>query len=327
MSKVTVLVAVYNAEAFLPACLDSLMSQTMADLQVVCVNDGSTDGSLAVLQEYARRDGRIEVYSLDGNHGQAYVRNVALSHACGELVCFLDADDWFSPDALQLAVAEANAHEDADCVLFDVQYEYADGHAEPYTMPTFEQLSGEEAFRLSLDWQVHGIYLVRAELHKRFPYDDTCKSFSDDNTTRLHFLSSRSVRRCQGVYHYRQHAASVTYAVSVRRFDLLRANESMKRQLQQMNASEEVMRRWETMRLLTLVDLYMFYHCHGSELPYADRIYGRNELRRVWGNIERSLVERKTSRKFGYCLMPAWWLFRAEEWLYFSLRGILGKNK
>ena len=327
MSKVTVLVAVYNAEAFLPTCLDSLLGQTMGDLQVVCVDDGSTDGSLAVLQKYACRDGRIEVYSLDSNHGQAYARNVALSHAQGELVCFLDADDWFSPDALQLAVAEANVHEDADCVLFDVQYEYADGHTEPYVMPTFEQLTGEEAFRLSLNWQIHGIYLVRTELHKQFPYDDTCKSFSDDNTTRLHFLSSRSVRRCQGVYHYRQHAASVTYAVSVRRFDLLRANESMKRQLQQMNANEEVMRRWETIRLLTLVDLYMFYYCHGSELPYADRIYGRNELHRVWGTIERPLVERKISRKFGYCLMPSWWMFRTEEWLYFSLRGIFGKNK
>lgn len=327
MIRVTVLVAVYNAEPFLPACLDSLLNQTMTDIQVVCVDDGSTDGSLSVLRQYAVRDERIEVYSFDSNHGQAYARNVALSHARGDLVCFLDADDWFSPDALQSAVSEADAHDDADCVLFDVQYEYADGHAESYPMPSFESLTGEDAFRMSLDWQIHGIYLVRTKLHQEYPYDDSCHSFSDDNTTRLHFLASRSVSRCQGMYHYRQHAASVTYAISVRRFDLLRANESMKRQLQQMNANEEVMRRWETQRLLTLVDLYMFYHCHAHELPYADRIYGRNELHRVWGTIERRLVEHSISRKFGYCLMPQWWMFRAEEWLYFTLRGLMGKNK
>ena len=324
MTRVTVLVAVYQAEAFLPACLDSLLGQTMADLQVVCVDDGSRDGSLSLLQQYAERDGRIEVYSLDGNHGQAYARNVALSHAKGDLVCFVDADDWLSPDALQLAVAEMDAHEDADCVLFDVQYEYADGHAEPYAMPAFERLTGDEAFSMSLDWQIHGIYLVRTKLHQQYPYDDSCRTFSDDNTTRMHYLASRSVRRCQGVYHYRQHAASVTYAVSVRRFDLLRANESMKRQLQLINAGEDVMRRWEKQRLLTLVDLYMFYHCHGRELPYADRIYGRKELQRVWGTIERRLV---SIRKFGYFLMPRWWMFRAEEWLYFTLRGLMGKNK
>lgn len=327
MASVSVLVAVYNAAPFLPRCLDSLLGQTMGDVQILCVDDASTDGSLALLLQYAKRDKRIEVIRLEKNQGQAHARNMALAQARGDFVCFLDADDWFADDALELAVSEMNAHADCDSVLFNVYYEYPDGRSESYAMPSFEQLTGEEAFRLSLDWQIHGVYLTRRALHQRFPFDGTCRTYSDDNTSRLHYLSSRTVRRCAGVYHYRQHDASATHAVNVRRYDFLKANESMKMQLQQMGASEEVMRSWENIRWLTLVDLYMFHHCHGHALSTADRNYGLQELHRVWKNIERPLLADSTVRKFGYRPMPCWTLFRLQEWLYFTLRGMLGKNK
>ena len=65
MAEVTVLVAVYNAAAFLPRCLDSLTGQSMSDIQIVCIDDASTDGSLQVLSDYARRDPRVRVVDLD----------------------------------------------------------------------------------------------------------------------------------------------------------------------------------------------------------------------------------------------------------------------
>ena len=80
---VTVLVAVYNSEAFLRQCLDSLCAQTMDAVQIVCVDDASTDGSLAILRDYAARDGRVEVIALSENHGLAYARNKALERARG----------------------------------------------------------------------------------------------------------------------------------------------------------------------------------------------------------------------------------------------------
>ena len=327
MASVSVLVAVYNAAPFLPRCLESLLGQTLSDVQVLCVDDASTDDSLALLRQYAERDKRIEVIHLDKNQGQAHARNVALARASGNFVCFLDADDWFAADALELAVSQLTAYADCDSVLFDVHYEYSDGRSEAYAMPSFEQLTGEEAFRLSLDWQIHGVYLTRRALHQQFPFDESCRTYSDDNTSRLHYLASRTVRRCAGIYHYRQHHASATHAISVRRYDFLKANESMKMQLLQMGASEEVMRSWETIRWLTLVDLCMFHHCHAGALPAADRSYGLKELHRVWQNIERPLLSAATVRKFGYRPMPSWTLFRLQEWLYFTLRGMLGKNK
>jgi len=324
MPKVSVLVAVYNAEQWLPQCLGSLASQTLADIQVVCVDDASTDGSMAILDDYVRRDSRFQMIHLDENSGQAHARNVALQQARGEYTCFLDADDWLASDALQLMVEAFD--EQTDCVLLDV-VSCDGGHEEHYPMPPFDSLAGREAFRLSLTWQIHGVYGVRTALHQRYPYDETCRSYSDDNTTRIHYLCARQVRRCRGVYYYRQHAASVTHQVSVRRFDYLRANESMRRQLLEQHVDAESLAVYENHRWLNLVDVYMFYHVHGRQLTKAERQYGLQELYRVWATIDRKALNKKTTAKFGYRPCHSWRLFRLQEWAYFTLRGFLGKNR
>ena len=324
MTKVTVLVAVYNASSYLEECLDSLLMQTLREIQIVCVDDCSTDNSLNILLKYAEQDNRIEVIHLDENHGQAYARNEGLKAAKGEFVCMLDSDDTYAPDALEMAV-KGFEHDAVDAVLFDVSMDYSD-HSEIYPLPDFEYLIGEEAFKMSLTWQIHGVYMVRTAIHQRFPYDTTCRLYSDDNTTRMHYLHSRKVGRCRGVYHYRQHEASATHQVSVRRFDYLRANESMKSQLLQLKVSREILALYENHRWLNLVGIYMFYFVHGKALKEEERHWGLQELHRVWKTFDRALLDRKTVRKFGYMVMPTWMLFRAEEWLYFTLRGFLGKN-
>lgn len=324
MPKVSVFVAVYNAEQWLPRSLDSLLSQTLQDIQVICVDDCSTDGSLTILNDYASRDQRFEVIHLGENQGQAHARNVALQQAKGDYTCFLDADDWLAPDALQLMVEAFD--DETDCVLLDVVKQYND-HEEHYPLPPFETLDGQEAFRLSLTWQIHGVYGVRTSLHQRYPYDDTCRSYSDDNTTRVHYLCSRRVRRCSGTYYYRQHASSVTHQVSVRRFDYLRANESMRWLLLELQVSAELLAVYENHRWLNLVDVYMFYHVHGSELTKAEREYGLKELYRVWATIDRKALNKKTTAKFGYRPCRSWRRFRLQEWAYFTLRGWLGKNR
>lgn len=328
--EVSILVAVYNAEKRLSKCIDSLLRQTLRNIQIVCVDDCSTDNSLKMLKEYALHDSRVVVVSLPENHGQAYARNMGLRLASGRYVGYCDSDDWLAEDALQKVVNVFTEHEQTDCVLmrFFLHYEGNDSErSEVYPMAPFEMLTGRQAFEYSLDWTIHGCYVARKSLYDRFPYDETCKSYSDDNTTRLHYIYSREVRQCDGTYYYRMHPDSVTHAITVRRFDVLRANESMKRQLSELNEDDSIMRRYENIRWLMLVDVYMFYHCHGHELPKADRQYGLTEMKRAWHNIDRRRIERHLYRKLGYCPMPSWTLFRLEEWLYFTLRGLMGKNQ
>ena len=89
---ISFIVPIYNAEQYLPACLDSLLGQTVRDLQFILVDDGSTDGSLAVAQRYAAQDTRIEIY-VQSHAGQSAARNKGLTYAKGDYIAFVDADD------------------------------------------------------------------------------------------------------------------------------------------------------------------------------------------------------------------------------------------
>lgn len=189
--------AVYNAQQWLSASIGSLISQTMTDWQLICIDDASTDGSLTMLREWEQRDNRIKVIALAENGGQAHARNIGLKKAQGDYICFLDADDTLSVDALQQAVNVFESHEMTDCVLFRVKI-VQNGVETPHPSQTFEVLTGVEAFNKSIDhWQIHGIYMIRAALHHQYPYDETCRSYSDDNTTHLHYYHSREVRYCE----------------------------------------------------------------------------------------------------------------------------------
>lgn len=325
MSKVSILIAVYNASEFLSECLDSVLKQTYRNIQVICIDDGSTDNSLDILREYASKDNRVTVISLPVNMGQAHARNEGLKVADGDLICMLDADDWFAPDSIALAVEEFSKGEETDCVLFEVVMSYP-GHETVYPLPSFERMEGREAFRLSLTWKLHGLYMVRTSIHRDYSYDETCRLYSDDNTTRIHYLASRYVRCCKGKYYYRQHALSSTRKVSVRRFDYLKANESMKRQMICMGIDKHLLAEYEEVRWLNLIDVYMFYHCCGKNLTDVERTFGMSELKRVWDNIDMSVLPAKYSWKFGYIHMSSWRLFRIQEWLYFTLRSLLGRN-
>lgn len=324
MTKVTILIAVYNSEQFIRQCLDSLVAQTLDDWQAICIDDCSTDSSLSILEEYAGRDNRFEVIHLAENEGQGHARNVGLRQAKGEYTCFLDSDDWFSPNALEQAVECFERYPQTDSVLFRVVNKYAD-HDEPYPSKPFAVKMGEEAFRDSLTWSIHGIYMVRTCIHQEYPYDETSHSFSDDNTTRLHYLRSREVRCCDGTYFYRMHNASTTHQITALRFDYLKANESMKQQLVKMQVDDSLISLYEDVRWENLIGMYMFYYQNRHILSPQEASYGLAEIHRVWCGIEVHRLKRKgILHKFGY--MPlhfSWFLFRLQEELYFFLRFAL----
>lgn len=94
MPKVSVVIPVYNIEGYLRQCLESVINQTLADIEIICINDGSTDNSLQILNDYASKDSRINVISQE-NQGPGVARNVGIRTAKGEFVCFIDPDDVY----------------------------------------------------------------------------------------------------------------------------------------------------------------------------------------------------------------------------------------
>ena len=115
--KVSVIVPVYNVERFLCECLDSVLAQTLADFELICVNDGSTDSSPAILAAYEEADLRVHVITQD-NGGLSAARNAGLEAARGEYVAFLDSDDFALPELLEKTVAAAE-RTGAEIVIYD----------------------------------------------------------------------------------------------------------------------------------------------------------------------------------------------------------------
>ncbi|MBR6098890.1 glycosyltransferase family 2 protein [bacterium] len=94
MAKVSVILPVYNVKKYLRKCLNTLINQTLQDIEIICVDDCSTDGSLQILEEYAQKDKRIIIIKQEKNQGQGIARNKAIKCASGEYIGFVDPDDW-----------------------------------------------------------------------------------------------------------------------------------------------------------------------------------------------------------------------------------------
>lgn len=118
-SLISVIIPVYNTETYLASCLDSVLTQSYRNLEVIVIDDGSSDFSLKVAEKYAEQDDRVTVYPQE-NAGLSVSRNRGLSVATGDLICFVDSDDLLLPDALEV-MFEVLKEENADIIQGTVE--------------------------------------------------------------------------------------------------------------------------------------------------------------------------------------------------------------
>lgn len=168
MPLVSVIIPVFNVEKYLKQCLDSVAAQTLEDIEIICVNDSSTDSSLDILNEYARKDERIKVVT-QPNSGAGAARNKGMSMATGKYLSFLDSDDFFEKDMLKLAYDKAE-EDKADFVVFnsDQYYTEKDKFVEvawtlrvkeipPYTPFNHRQMT-DNIFKVFVGWAWDKLY-------------------------------------------------------------------------------------------------------------------------------------------------------------------------
>lgn len=122
LPKISVIVPCYNVEQYLDQCLESLLNQTMKDIEMICVNDGSKDNTLKILQKYATKDERIVLLD-QPNEGVSVARNNALEHVRGEYFMFVDSDDWLDLETCK-TVYDVIIKEKAQCLMFSYTKEF-----------------------------------------------------------------------------------------------------------------------------------------------------------------------------------------------------------
>lgn len=200
---VSILVPVYNAAPYLRQCVGSLIGQTYTDLQIVLINDGSSDDSLAVMEELANEDKRIEIYS-QPNCGVAATRNRLLDKVRGDFVLFVDSDDWIDPDTIESLMQEQQKG-DYDIVSFQLTA----------ARDKNEYLTQEEVVKLFLEHlSFRGSLcdkLVKAKLYEGLKIDQTV-SYGEDA-----MMVWQVLQRVKNVavlgrafYHYRENMESLS---------------------------------------------------------------------------------------------------------------------
>lgn len=119
MDKISVIVPVYNSEKYITRCLDSLLSQTYKDLEIICINDGSTDTSGKICDDSAKKDNRIKVFHTE-NRGVSAARNIGLDNFTGDYVGFVDSDDWIEAEMYEklYSLAKSSGADISSCSFY-----------------------------------------------------------------------------------------------------------------------------------------------------------------------------------------------------------------
>ena len=315
---ISVIIPVYNMEAFLGECLDSVLEQTYPELQILCVNDGSKDRSQEILEDYARRDPRI-IPIVKENGGLSSARNRGLEAATGEYVMFLDSDDWLDRDICRKAV-EAMEETRTDLVMWSYVREFQT-HSKPTDILGRERQVFDEAGVRGLYRRLFGLTgseladpskgdvivtawgkLYRRELIEGIEFIDTKKIGTEDclyNIEVFRRLRSAVYLPEYGCHYRKYNAASLTTAHNPRLFDGWQNMYAlMEEHIEHHGLTEEYREALSNRRAVQLIAL-------GINIMAADK--SAAEKRRELREIIRRPVYREAFRRLDLRPMPIHW--------------------
>lgn len=244
--EVSIVIPVYNAEDLLRTCLDSVVNQTFKAIEIICINDGSTDGSPEILNEYARHDSRIEVVNQE-NVGQYPSRNIGLQHVNGRYMLSVDCDDRVEPDLVEKAFFRAEADQ-ADITMIGWKYLLTPDKSpdvSTWHLGAWEKNKTNKRFPMGLGY-------VWMKLYRKGFLDKHQLRFREEFYTKadviFHWKSMSLAERISVVpeplYHYRVHENSITGTIGRRFIQVVKVMEAIKEDLVDLGDPKGLLSLW-----------------------------------------------------------------------------------
>lgn len=252
MKLVSIIVPVYNVENYLEGCLDSILSQSYTNIEIIAVNDGSTDSSAQILKSYAKQDSRIKVVE-KANGGLSDARNVGIANAEGEYVFCIDSDDTIDSIMVERMVNSAEAN-DADFVVCDMDFIWPDKN---HRVVNGKRLASEEKKSFLLATPSACNKMLKRELFKfcEFPVG---KKFEDLATMPLLLAKAKKVAYVEGgFYKYLQREGSIIYSSKPNTEDIYFALERIKNGYQKLDVYKDFEKEIE----MLFIEHILLHHC------------------------------------------------------------------
>jgi len=225
---ISIAIPAYNAEKYIEECLNSILNQTFQDWECIIVNDGSTDNTLAIIENFVAKDKRFSCYTIPNSGSAKIPRDKAISYAKAQWVIDIDADDFIDNDVLEKLYARAMETE-ADIVylrmkLFDEKNPENFSYIPVQSFDMKKVLMGKESVMLTIPkWIIGAKGVVKKELWC------ACSTFNseinhmnvDEYDTREMLIKAKTVAFEDVIYHYRQHSSSISKKISAKLFETL----------------------------------------------------------------------------------------------------------
>jgi len=296
--KVTIILPVYNVEQYLRQCLDSVVNQTMREIQIVCVNDGSTDGSPAILEEYAAGDSRIEIIHQE-NQGGGSARNAAYPFIRGKYTYFVDPDDWIELDLCRQCYDKAEATEADIVALRCIEHKPYPKCSPPFDpmLPEVRQTPEERHEIIGLTatwtrfWRSDFLFLHNIRFSEgRRPSNDMIISWKGT------VLANRIAILDSPLYHYRIRQGSYQQIIDEKHFVIIDTYNEVEKMLHETGAYEtykDVFCRVRLMHFYWVYDRFsrplrsrFIFHVRQS-LKESDREFCRTAPKKLLPNAVR----------------------------------------
>lgn len=220
---ISIIIPVYNVKPYLKQCIESVINQSYENLEIIIVNDGSTDGSGSICEAYSKLDNRIVLIRKE-NGGLSDARNVGTEHANGEFVYYVDSDDFLEFDAIEKLVL-AQKNNGADIVFSNFYYSYNDKEEKANT--NFNHLTifnNRDAMQSLIAGNIETFAwgkLIRSEIAKKYKFP-VKKLFEDHYWTHnIFFEANLVVFLPDPLVHYRQRENSISYTYDLKRLDMI----------------------------------------------------------------------------------------------------------
>lgn len=262
--KISIIIAIYNNEQYLRQCLDSIVNQTLKEIEIICVNDGSTDNSLNILKEYASTDKRITIINQE-NKKPGVAKNKALELVKGEYTGFVDSDDWVELTMFEELYKKAKEN-DADIVT-------CESYAVENKSLAIKGINNLDCFPKMFDNIVFDIndikdfifdinICVNSKLHKTEFLKNSNAKFTEDLFFEdivfgqiTGFLAKRACILRKPLYYYRENLDSITWSKNEIYFDIIPVMDLLEKELEKLNLTQDLKHKFIAFK----IDLFLIY--------------------------------------------------------------------